>query len=184
MKILIKSNDKNAVWLINGIVYNNGNEPLVSQKHGCISQRCCWVQETRHKRGLVKGFHLQTVQSRQRYLIGIDVRLLIGRRRKRPLISERSLESLLPASWFFISVIFLQACWLWKCIQLYTNYLCTFCLYFYNSLKNISLKWKALKKWKYFLDLHLCFQSNFSQMGKLSCSSYTRFFLPCEMQKF
>ena len=115
------------------------------QKHGYISQRWCGVQETRHKRGIVVGFHLQTVQSRQGYLIGIDVKLLIGRRRKRPLMSERSLESVLPNSWFFISVIFLQVCWLWEFFQLYTNYLCTFCLYFYNSLKNISLKWKALK---------------------------------------
>ena len=117
----------------------------LSQKHGYIAQRWCWVQESLYKRGLIVGYHLQTVQSRPCYLIGIDVRLLIGRRRKRPLMSERSLESVLPASWFFISVIFLQVCWLWEFIQLYTNYLCTFCLYFYNSLKNISLKWKALK---------------------------------------
>lgn len=70
MKILIKSNEKkNAVWLINGIVYNNDNEPLLSQKRVHFTKMLLTTQETRHKRGLVKGFHLQTVQSRQRYLM-------------------------------------------------------------------------------------------------------------------
>lgn len=142
MKILIKSNEKNMGWLINGIVYNNDNELLLKLE--------AWLHFTKlmlsaRNQALVVGFHLQTVQSRQRYLIGIDVKLLIGRRRERPLMSERSSESVLATSWFFIRMIFLQVCWLWKFIQLYTNYLCTFCLYFYNSLKNISLKWKALK---------------------------------------
>lgn len=29
MKISVKSNEKNVVWLINGIVYNNDNKPLL-----------------------------------------------------------------------------------------------------------------------------------------------------------
>ena len=90
MKILIKSNEKNMAWLINGIVYNNDNELLLKLE--------AWLHFTKmmliaRNQALVVGFYRQTVQSRQRYLIGTDVKLLIGRRRERDRSCLRGLQN-------------------------------------------------------------------------------------------
>ena len=144
MKILIKSNEKNMGWLINGIVYNNDNELLLKL---LLKHHHQHKDDVECKKPGAGRRISSTNSSKQTTLLDRDWCEAVDWEKtwERPLMSERSSESVLATSWFFIRMIFLQVCWLWKFIQLYTNYLCTFCLYFYNSLKNISLKWKALK---------------------------------------
>ena len=42
VKISVKSNEKNVVWLINGIVYNNGNEPLLTPEAWLHFTKVMW----------------------------------------------------------------------------------------------------------------------------------------------